>query len=100
MSIRENQIVVSALLAMVNAGGFIQTSDLIDVISKEFTLDENDQQILINRNDEKFTQIVRNLKSHDRLTKFGLAEDVDGGFKITPKGIDWLIEGGFLPNDH
>ena len=51
---------------------------------------------LLNRNDEKYTQIVRNLKSHKTFIKKGLAEDIDGGFRITPAGAAWLEDNGFI----
>lgn len=99
MPLSENQLVVPALLAMINAGGEIQTSELITQIADQFVLDGDDMTQLLNRNDERYTQIIRNLKSHSRLTKKGLAVDIEGGFKITQRGIDWLIDGGFLPKD-
>ena len=99
MALSENQVVIPALLAMVNNGGEIKTEELIDIVARDIVLDNNDMAPLINRNDERYTQIVRNLKSHDRLSKKGLAVHIEGGFKITNKGIDWLIDGGFLPED-
>ena len=100
MPLSENQLVVSALLAMLNSpNGSILTSDLIDHISNQFALDSQDLSPLLNRNDEKYTQIVRNLKSHKTFVKKGLAEEFDGGFRITPAGVDWLVENGFIPED-
>jgi len=96
MPLSENQIVVPALLAIENAGGSIQTSELIDLIADQFVLDEADMTQLLNRNDERYTQIVRNLKSHDTLTKRGLAVDIEGGFRITNKGRNLLVDCGFI----
>ena len=48
------------------------------------------------RKDSKFSQLVRNLKSHKTTkTNFiyqGYAEDVQGGFQITNKGMDFVRE--------
>ncbi len=100
MPLSENQLVVPALLAMLNSpNGSILTSDLIDQISRQFTLDGQDLSPLLNRNDEKYTQIVRNLKSHKTFVKKGYAEEFEGGFRITPAGVDWLEENGFIPEE-
>jgi len=45
-----------------------------------------DLEILANRNDDKFSQKVRNLKSHDTLEQRGLAIFVDGRYYITDEG--------------
>lgn len=88
------------MLALLNSPNVsILTSDLIDQKSQQFTLDAQDLSPLLNRNDEKYTQIVRNLKSHKTFAKKGLAEEFEGGFRITPDGVDWLVEKGFIPED-
>jgi hypothetical protein len=96
MPLSENQLIVPALIAMYNAGGSIQTSDLIDKIANQFILDDTDLQPLLNRNDEKYTQIVRNLKSHRTLSDLGYAIEVDGGFELTQEGEHWLKSNGFI----
>mgnify|MGYP000577824398 FL=1 len=100
MALSENQLVVPALLAMLNSpNGSILTSDLIDHISGQFALDNQDLSPLLNRNDEKYTQIVRNLKSHKTFVKKGFAVEFEGGFRITPEGVEWLEDNGFIPED-
>lgn len=79
--------------------GSILTSDLIEHISRQFTLDGQGLSPLLNRNDEKYTQIVRNLKSHKTFVKKGFAEEFEGGFRITPEGANWLGDNGFIPED-
>ena len=97
MALSENQLIVPALLAMLNSpNGSIQTTDLINEISQQFVLDGQDLSPLQNRNDEKYTQIVRNLKSHKTFVKLHLAEEIDGGFRILPAGADWLEANGFI----
>jgi len=97
MAISENELIVPALLAMLNSPDFsIQTSDLIREIERRFQLDEQDLTPLQNRNDEKYTQIVRNLKSHKTFVKLHLAEEIDGGFRLLPAGAAWLEANGFI----
>lgn len=96
MPLSESQLIVPALIAMHNAGGSIQTSDLIDEIASQFVLDNIDRQPLLNRNDEKYTQIVRNLKSHKTLSDLGYAREIDGGFELTQDGENWLENNGFI----
>lgn len=97
MALSENQLIVPALLAMLNSpNGSIQTTDLINAISQQFVLDGQDLSPLQNRNDEKYTQIVRNLKSHKTFVKLHLAEEIDGGFRILPAGAYWLEANGFI----
>ena len=97
MPISENEIVVPALIAMYNSpNNEIQTSRLIIEIANRFYLDAQDLSPLLNRQDEKFTQIVRNLKSHKTLRDLGYAEEIEGGFRILQKGIDWLRLNGFV----
>ena len=97
MSLSENQLIIPALIAMFNSENFeIKTTDLINHIENQFRLDAQDLSPLVNRNDEKYTQIVRNLKSHKTLRKLGYAEEIDGGFRITPTGVNWLESNGFI----
>ena len=97
MPISENQIVVPALIAMYNSGNHeIQTSALITYISRLFTLDAHDLAPLAGRNDENYTQIVRNLKSHKTLRDLGYAVEIVGGFRLTPAGIAWLTANGLI----
>ncbi len=63
MALSESQLIVPALIAMLNSpGGQIQTSDLIEKVADQFVLDNHDLQILDGRNDEKFTQMVQKFK--------------------------------------
>ena len=68
-----------------------------------------DAQILNNRSDTYFSQKVRNLKSHDTLTKNGYAVYSDGSYHITDKGrqlvlsnksiIQYILSSGFDYSD-
>lgn len=86
-----------ALLIMsVRPAGEISTSDMIAEMPNYVHL--SDEHVVANasRKDSKFSQIVRNLKSHKTTkTNFiyqGFAEDVPGGFKITRKGMEFVRE--------
>ncbi|MEA3003743.1 MAG: DNA protein [Sphingomonadales bacterium] len=86
-----------ALLIMsVRPGGEITTSDLIDEMPKYVALSEEHISANMSRKDSKFSQLVRNLKSHKNTkTNFiyqGFAQDVPGGFRITRKGLDFVRE--------
>lgn len=97
MPISENDLIIPALVIMYNRPTRqIQTSDLIDEIAAAFTLDHHDLTPLINRNDEKYSQIVRNLKSHKTLRDLGYAVEIPGGFELTGAGATFLITNGFV----
>ena len=97
MPIKENEIIIPALVAMAESpNGEITTTNLISYIQSKFHLDEQDQEYLQNRNDQKFSQIVRNLKSHKTLRDKGYAEEIDGGFRILPPGRQFLEDNGLI----
>ena len=96
MALEEKQIVIPALQAMAQNGGFISTSDLIEHIRRTFILDAHDCEYLDGRNDERFTQIVRNLKSHKVFVKNGLAMEVANGFRINQSGLSVLDDLGII----
>jgi hypothetical protein len=74
----------------------ISTSDLIAELPKFIHVDSDKSQPTSSRNDSRFSQIVRNLKSHKTTsTNFinrGFAEDILGGFKITQRGLQFVQE--------
>jgi hypothetical protein len=95
--IREKNVRVPALRAMAaRRDGYVSTSDLIAELEAEFRPTGEDAEILDGRNDTKFSQIVRNLKSHQgtstNLFVKGYAEVVADGFKITPAGRKFLAQ--------
>jgi hypothetical protein len=86
-----------ALLVMATKpNGAISTSDLIAELPNYIRVPDDSQEVLSGRNDSKFSQLVRNLKSHKTAkTNFiyqGYAEDVDGGLRITPKGREFVAK--------
>jgi hypothetical protein len=95
--IRERHVRVPALRAMAaRPDGHIATSDLISELENQFKPAGEDAVILDNRNDTKFSQIVRNLKSHKttstNIFARGYAEETDDGFRITPAGRAYLAQ--------
>ena len=97
MALSENDLIVPALQEMYFSNNHeIQTSDLMDKIADRFALDNQDLSPLLNRNDEKYTQIVRNLKSHKTLRDLHYAHEIPGGFRLTQQGIDWLNTNGLI----
>jgi hypothetical protein len=82
------------LLMAAKPTGIITTSELIDDLPNYIQVPEGSQEVLIGRTDSKFSQLVRNLKSHKSAkTNFvyqGYAEIYEAGFKITDKGLDFV----------
>lgn len=107
--ITEKALVVPSLLIMEKNDGRTTTSELIQEMPKIITFEGKDLDILKGRNDQKFTQKVRNLKSHNTLESLGFAEYKNKEFVITKLGIDalnnnrdsllYLIGNNFNSND-
>lgn len=84
-----------ALLIMsVRPNGEISTSDLIEAMPDYVKLSDDHMALNESRKDSKFSQIVRNLKSHkaskSNFIYQGYAGDIRGGFKITEKGLEFV----------
>lgn len=108
--ITESELVLPSLYLMtLNPHGCISTSELIELLTQILKPKGIDAQILNNRNDTYFSQKVRNLKSHDTLTKYGYAQYSNGTYFITEKGrelvksnrinIQYILSSGFDYND-
>jgi hypothetical protein len=86
-----------ALLVMsVQPKGEITTAELIERLPDYITLSDEHKAVNGSRKDSKFSQIVRNLKSHKsskaNFIYQGYAQDINGGFTITRKGLDFVRE--------
>lgn len=97
--IGERDVRVPALRAMAaEPNGTVKTSKLISVLEEHFQPAGEDAEILDNRNDSRFSQIVRNLVSHQNsstsLFSRGLAEydDAAGTLTITAEGREFLAK--------
>ena len=94
--ITESELVLPSLYLMtLNAQGSISTSELIQLLTQILKPKGVDAQILSNRSDTYFSQKVRNLKSHDTLTKYGYVNYKSGFYTITDKGRE-LVENNRL----
>ena len=78
------------LLMALRQDGIITTTSLIKELPNYIQIPQEELVILQGRKDSKFSQRVRNLKSHKTATTNfiaqGFAEDMRGGFRITDKG--------------
>lgn len=91
----EGDLVFPALRLISEAGeGGISTTELIAELRKSLPLDEEDKRQIKNRSDDRFSQTVRNLKSHDTLEIPGYAVHIDGKFYIDTSGSDLLVDQG------
>ncbi len=89
--ITERELILPSLYLMdKQPNGRISTSLLIELLTKMMHPIGPDANILDDRQDTYFSQKVRNLKSHDTLSKMGVATNVYGGFMITPYGKMYL----------
>ena len=88
----ENEIIPFALSIIENHVEGISTSNLIIHLRELMKPDGDDLEILNNRNDDKFSQKVRNLKSHKTLENKGYVKFYNDKFFITEKGIKFLNE--------
>ena len=85
--ITESQLIIPALECMCEMPeGRITTKELIHRLELIFEPDGEDIEILDGRSDTRFSQKVRNLKSHKTLDKMGLAREIPDGFEITEAG--------------
>jgi len=83
-------ILPSLFLMSLNKDGSIATNALISKLRKIMKPPSEDLQTISGRNDDYFSQKVRNLKSHSTLEGHGFASRTNGGFKITDKGKEYL----------
>ncbi len=88
----ENDLIFPALQLLNQASHGLDTTQLIAQLRELLNPEGHDVEIINNRNDDYFSQKVRNLKSHDTLTKKGLVVYITGSWAITDKGRRYLTE--------
>ena len=88
--ISETELILPSLYLMSLNSGSITTSELIPKLRQIMKPSGEDLQILNDRADDKFSQKVRNLKSHDTFERFGYAEYVKREVTITDLGREHL----------
>ena len=88
----ESELIPVALKIILDKPNGIATKDLIIELRNLMKPSGEDLEMLSNRNDDKFSQKVRNIKSHKTLENKGYAKFYDDKFFITEKGIKFLNE--------
>ena len=89
----EFDLIVPALAIIGAHPDGITTSDLLSALRRELKPKGDDLELLANRSDDRFSQKVRNLKSHDTLEKKNLAIFVDAKYYITEYGSEFVVGG-------
>ena len=96
--ITEKDLIIPALVAIYNKGGEgLLTQELIPLLRDQLKPEGQDVEILEGRNDDKFSQKVRNLKSHDTLKSY--TEFIDNKYFINDDGVSFLDENNALPEN-
>ncbi|WP_066350459.1 hypothetical protein [Aliarcobacter skirrowii] len=98
--ISENDLVLPVLdLLSKEDTNTLSTTDLIRKTTEKMKPTGSDLDILKNRKDTKFSQKVRNLKSHNKISKLGYAKYIppsskgeSGKFTLTDKGMEHLTK--------
>ena len=75
MSCYSEKDIIPVALEVIKANPGIRTSSLIDKVRFIMKPTGEDREILKNRSDDKFSQKVRNIKSHNQLE--GIVETTD-----------------------
>lgn len=86
---KESHLLVPTIIALGQNGGQMSTEDLIERLIQMMAPSGDDLVSYANRKDSRFSQIVRNLKSHDTLTKLNWATRNGDGWKLTNDGCDF-----------
>ncbi len=85
--VTESDLVIPALIALrKHPKTGLSTSDLQPLLRKRLQPEGDDLELLQGRNDDKFSQKVRNLRAHKRLERDGYATFDNGRFFITAAG--------------
>ena len=95
----ESELIPFALAAIQETPKGLETQNLIKKLIKSMKPNGEDKIILINRTDDKFSQKVRNLKSHKTLEKKEYVIFKDNKFFITDKGVNYLRNHSSLINN-
>ncbi len=84
--ITETELILPSLYLMNLSGGVIKTSELIQKLRDIMKPVGEDLMILASRNDDKFSQKVRNLIAHRTFERFGYATYDKGEIEISKDG--------------
>ncbi len=89
----ESDLVVPAVVIIATNPNGVTTTELIKQLRVRLEPSGDDLTVLDNRGDDKFSQKVRNLKSHDTFERKGLATYTDGKYFITDTGRKFASDG-------
>ena len=90
----EGDLVIPVLAFLKANGGSATIAQIVKHIRETYPLSPIDLQPSATRPGELiFEQQIRNLRSHDKLAKLGLAENISGGFRLLP-GVSDMLDGG------
>ena len=99
----EKDLVLPALVTIYEKsqdyGIGVDTTELMDTLREKLNPQGDDLTILSGRNDDKFSQKVRNLVSHKTLEKYTDFSD-SGRFTIKEEGVDYLIEKNVIDDEY
>ncbi|WP_143514700.1 HNH endonuclease [Primorskyibacter flagellatus] len=85
--VSEGDLVMPTLEALVNSKAIgLSTSELVPILREVLKPAGKDLEISPHRNDDYFSEKVRNLKSHKKLEKMGVATFDGTRYQITAKG--------------
>ena len=97
--ITEKELILPSLyLLNMEENKILSTTALINKLRILLKPDEEDLAIISGRSDDKFSQKVRNLKSHNTLTKLNFCSYQDNKFTLTNTGEEYLIRNLHLLN--
>lgn len=91
--IKERQLILPSLFLIdLSPQKQLTTTELQQGLRDLLNPTGEDLETLANRNDDKFSQKVRNLRSHKTFEKLGVAEynDENAAYRLTPKGKKYL----------
>lgn len=88
MAITEKELIIPALRLIAEQTKGLSTTELIQLLRQELKPSDKDLEILKGRNDDVFSQKVRNLISHKSIEKY--VEITDGKMKINDNGLSYL----------
>ena len=86
----ESEIIPFALKIIKDNSSGIDTQNLIKLLRKNMSPEGEDTIILANRSDDRFSQKVRNLRSHKTLEKKKFVKVIENKFVITDEGLKYL----------
>lgn len=88
MAITEKELIIPALRLIAEQTKGLSTTELIQLLRQELKPSDKDIEILKGRNDDVFSQKVRNLISHKSIEKY--VEITDGKMNINDNGLSYL----------